>query len=217
MFTVRVWDLPLRLFHWLLVSCLVGMLVTARLDWMEWHMRCGYLIFDLILFRLCWGFVGGYWGRFAHFVPSPASLLTYLRGASAASTPVGHNPLGALSVLAMLTVLGLQLASGMAADDEIAAAGPLVRHLDSAWVSAATYYHTKVGKFLLLGLIVLHIAAIVKYQLQGSNLVLPMVLGDKQLPFVAISSNDGWPQRVLALFVLAACTVGVYLFVQALN
>lgn len=217
MYTVRVWDLPLRLFHWILVFCLVGMVVTATLGWMEWHLRCGYLILDVLLFRFVWGFAGGHWGRFVNFLPRPSILRAYLRGSASPHASVGHNPLGALSVLAMLMALSLQVASGFASDDEIAASGPLVHHLESTWVAAATFFHTKIGKFLVLGLALLHVAAMVVYRLQGNNLVPAMVLGDKHLPFPAISSEDGPALRVRALWVFMACTACVYALVQALN
>ena len=217
MHTVRVWDLPLRLFHWALFGGVVGMVTTAKLGWMEWHFRCGYGILTLLLFRVVWGFFGGYWGLFSSFVPSPTQLLAYLRGEAPASAEVGHNPLGALSVLALLTAVGLQVFSGLGADDEIATAGPLARHLTSEWVQTATHYHTKIGKFLLVGLIVLHVGAIMRYRRKGNNLVRPMVLGDKQLAFPATASRDGTVQRLTALALFVICAYGVFSFVRALG
>lgn len=210
MHTIRVWDLPLRLFHWCLLGCVVGMVVTANMGKMEWHFLCGYSVISLLLFRVVWGFVGGYWGRFSSFVPGPRLLFAYLRGEAPATSEVGHNPLGALSVLAMLAVIGLQALSGLAADDEISASGPLARHLASEWVNVASFYHTKVGKLLLLGLIALHVGAIARYRMKGTNLVRPMVLGDKQLEFPAAASRDGWVQRLFALVLFGGCVAVVF-------
>lgn len=217
MHTVRVWDLPLRLFHWMLLFCIVGMVVTANLGLMDWHFRIGYTILALLLFRVVWGVIGGYWGRFANFIPSPRQLLAYLRGESPATAEVGHNPLGALSVLAMLGVIGLQVLSGLGADDEIASSGPLAQHLPSAWVGIATFYHTKVGKLVLIGLIILHVGAIVRYRLKGTNLVKPMLVGDKELDFPAEAAQDGVAQRLLALVVLGLCSYCVYTLVRLLG
>ncbi len=125
--SVRIWDLPTRLFHWVLALAVVLLVISAKVggDAMHLHMRLGYLVFALLLFRLVWGVLGGHWSRFARFVPTPARLRAYLRGSPEASLHAGHNPLGALSVLAMLAVLSLQVASGLFADDEIAYSGPL--------------------------------------------------------------------------------------------
>jgi cytochrome b len=193
------------------------MVVTAKMGWMEWHFRCGYLILSLLLFRIVWGLIGGYWARFSSFVPSPRGLLAYLRGESPAAVEVGHNPLGALSVLAMLVALSLQILSGLGADDEISASGPLARHIASEWVSFASFYHTKVGKLLLVALIVLHVAAIVRYRVKGHNLVKPMVWGDKELDFPAEASRDDWVQRFTAFALFSACAYAVFFFVRALG
>ncbi|TDM08566.1 MAG: hypothetical protein C4K60_03845 [Ideonella sp. MAG2] len=133
----RVWDLPTRLFHWLLVLAVIGLVITGNVggNAMVWHARLGVGVGCLLVFRLVWGVVGGRWSRFASFVRSPAALLRYVRGVSEAHeyVHVGHNPLGALSVLALLTVLLVQVSSGLVADDEIAFTGPLI-----SWVSGAT-------------------------------------------------------------------------------
>jgi len=186
------------------------MVATAQLGLMEWHFRCGYTILSLLLFRLLWGFAGGYWARFSSFFPGPKRLLAYLRGEAPASADVGHNPLGALSVLAMLAALFAQVFSGLGTDDEISAAGPLVRHLAAEWVNLASFYHTRLGKLLLLALIVLHVSAIVRYRFKGNNLVRPMLVGDKMLAFSATASRDGWRERLLALMLFAACAFAVF-------
>ena len=121
---IRVWDLPIRLFHWLLVLGIVLSFVTVKIggNAMELHARVGYCVLTLIIFRICWGFIGSHHARFIHFVPSPKGLLNYLSGKAKAR--LGHNPLGALSVLGMLSILLLQALSGFMSDDEIANTGP---------------------------------------------------------------------------------------------
>ena len=100
--TTRVWDLPTRIFHWLLVLCFIGAFVTVKIggNAMLWHQRCGYAIGALLLFRLLWGVAGGYWSRFGQLALSPARVLAYVRGTPDARDDVGHSPTGAWAVLA---------------------------------------------------------------------------------------------------------------------
>ncbi|MEW6695657.1 MAG: cytochrome b/b6 domain-containing protein [Pseudomonadota bacterium] len=211
---VRVWDLPTRLFHWLLVLAVVGLVVTGNLggNWMTWHQRLGYGVLALLLFRLLWGVVGGRWSRFAAFVRGPRAVWRYLRGQGTPADEVGHTPLGALSVLAMLVMLAVQVGTGLISDDEIAFVGPLAHLVASETAYAATAYHKGWGKALVLTLIGLHIAAIALYRWRGKALVPAMVHGDKLLPPGTPASADGWPQRLLALGVAAlsaAATVAI--------
>lgn len=220
MTAITVWDLPTRLFHWLLAAAVVGLIVTGNIggNAMTWHMRLGYGVFGLLVFRLFWGVLGGHWSRFSVFVPSPARLWAYLRGA-APSVGLGHNPLGALSVLAMLAMLAAQVASGLVSDDEIAFAGPLTTLVSGDTVSAATQYHKGWGKALLLGLVGLHIAAIVYHQrVRHQPLVQAMLTGEQptDLPSAVPASQDGLPQRLRAL-ALAALAVALVTWVVSLG
>ena len=128
---VRIWDLPTRMFHWLLALSVVASIASAKIGGaaMGWHFRLGYLALGLILFRLAWGLVGGHWSRFSSFVSSPVTVWRYLRAdaGSRERLDIGHNPLGAWSVLAMLCWLALQATTGLMSDDEIAFTGPLSR------------------------------------------------------------------------------------------
>ena len=179
-------------------------------SWMEWHLRLGYSVFTLLLFRLVWGFVGGHWSRFASFFYSPATIWRYLRGQSAPEHNIGHNPLGFLSVLGLLGFTALQVATGLFSDDEIATSGPFSKFASSEWVGHATDYHTKVGKFILLGLVLLHIVAIIVYRIKkGQNLVAPMLHGDKQTEEGLPSARDGIGTRLMALLLLLGCAAGV--------
>lgn len=207
---VRVWDLPTRLFHWALALAVTGSLVSAKIggEAMVWHLRFGYGVLTLVSFRLLWGLVGGRWSRFTSFIYTPATLVRYLRGKAAAHelADVGHTPTGALSVFALLGLLGLQLASGLVADDEVATQGPLYRYASADTVSLATSWHKTWGQWLVLGGVALHVAAVVYYLVHKRvNLVRPMVRGDKLLPPGTPASADGAAQRALALVLLALC------------
>jgi len=202
--TVRVWDLPTRLFHWSLVATTIALVATAKLggNAMEWHLRLGYVMLALLVFRLVWGLVGGRWSRFASFLYSPTRLWRYLRGGG--EDDVGHSPLGALSVFALLAVLLLQVGSGLVSDDEIAFAGPLTRFVPGSVVGQATWYHKDVGQYLLYALVGLHLLAILFYVLvRKRTLVRPMLGGDKQLPRPASPSRDDMASRAGAAVVLA--------------
>jgi cytochrome b len=212
--TVRVWDLPTRTFHWLLALCVIGSIVSAKIggNAMAWHFRCGYVVLTLLAFRLLWGFVGGHWSRFARFVYAPSATLRYLRGSSREDEfhEVGHSPLGAVSVFAFLALLLVQVATGLVADDEISNAGPLVKFVSGAVSGLATGWHKAWGQWLIITLIVLHLAAIAYYwRRQRRNLVAPMLHGDKALAVAAPESADHGRTRLLALVLLAICAGGV--------
>lgn len=204
--TVRIWDLPTRIFHWALASCVVALVVTAKVggNAMEWHFRAGYCVLALLVFRIVWGVIGGRWSRFTAFLYSPARVVRYLRGAGHPDDSVGHSPLGALSVFLLMGVLVAQVASGLLSDDEIAFSGPLTRFVSNATVGLATSYHKEIGQFLVLGLVGLHILAIIFYVfVRKQTLVMPMVVGDKVLPASTKPSRDDAVSRVAALVVLA--------------
>jgi cytochrome b len=210
---VRVWDLPTRLFHWLLALTLVGSVISAKIggNAMVWHLRFGCLVLGLLAFRLLWGWAGGRWSRFASFVYSPGAVLRYLRGQSRPDEhhDVGHSPLGSLSVFALLGVLALQVATGLVADDEIAHVGPLNRFVSGALAGRATHWHKDYGQWLVLALVALHVAAIVYYLVRKkNNLVRPMFVGDKPLPPGTPHSADNAGTRLLALVLAALCAAG---------
>lgn len=209
---VRVWDLPTRIFHWSLPICLTGLAVTAAMGGsaMNWHFRFGYTMASLLLFRLVWGLVGGRWSRFSAFTYAPATVLNYLRGEGRPQDTVGHSPLGAASVFAMLAFLVAQVATGMVSDDEISFAGPLTRFVSNSTVSLASSYHSAIGKWILLALVLLHLAAIAFYHRRKQSLIAAMVLGDKSLERSLPGSRDDAVSRLAALVIFVACAAGVY-------
>ena len=207
---VRVWDLPTRCFHWLLAACVIGSVVSAKIggNAMVWHFRLGYVVFALLAFRIVWGLVGGRWSRFASFVYAPSTVLRYLRGRALPheQLDVGHNPLGAFSVFALLALLAAQVGTGLFADDDIANTGPLIKFVSGATSGQLTKWHKNFGQWLIIALVVLHVAAIVFYAVRKrQNLVGPMLSGDKQLPANVPASADHTGSRVLALALLAGC------------
>lgn len=220
MHTIRVWDLPTRIFHWALTLCVTGLLITGNIggNWMNWHLRLGYAVLTLLLFRLVWGFIGGHWSRFSSFLFAPSTVWRYLQGHVHPEHRVGHNPLGALSVFALLVILLAQVGSGLFSDDEIAFFGPLVTFVSGETVRLATDYHKNIGKFLVLGLVVLHVTAIAFYKLvKKESLVQPMVCGDKHLPIAIPSAQDTWITRVIAFIVLGASAAAVSVLVAQGN
>ncbi|MES2787816.1 MAG: cytochrome b/b6 domain-containing protein [Pseudomonadota bacterium] len=205
---VRVWDLPTRIFHWALVACLIGLVISGYRGGaaMDWHARIGYAVLSLLLFRVVWGFIGGRWSRFQSFIYSPSSVRNYLRGQAHPDHLVGHNPLGAGAVFAMIVVLLAQVATGLVGDDEISFTGPLNKFVQSSTGLAATWYHKRVGQWLILGLVALHIAAVL-YHLwkKRDNLVKPMLNGDKTLDRLVVPSRDDAGSRLVALVLLGVC------------
>jgi len=211
---MRVWDLPTRLFHWSLALCVVGSFTSVKIggNAMVWHLGFGYAVFALLAFRLVWGFAGGRWSRFANFLYSPATLLRYLRGEARTDEhlEVGHTPLGSASVFAMLLFLSAQVASGLFADDEIATTGPLNKLVSRATGLLLTGYHKSIGQWVLLGLILLHVAAILVYRLRlRTDLIGPMISGDKALPAGVPASDDDTSTRALAVVLLTVCAAVV--------
>lgn len=214
---IRVWDLPTRLFHWSLAFCVIALIVTGSIGggWMDWHFRLGYATLTLLLFRLVWGFVGGYWSRFVRFIPWPGAIARYLKGQATPLDTLGHNPLGSLSVWVMLLALLAQVASGLFADDAISYTGPLAGYASENTVSLATWYHADIGKPLLIALAVLHLLAIVFYRLaRGQRLVAAMVHGDRHTDVEAPASADGLRQRLGALVLLGICAAFVWWLVS---
>ena len=180
-YQIRVWDLPTRLFHWLIVIFVVISFTTGMVggNWMSYHLKSGYIILTLLIFRLNWGFWGGRYSRFVSFVRGPIAVMRYAKTLLRKDTPklLGHNPMGGWSVMAMLAALLVQVGTGLFANDDIATQGPLY-----GWVSKATSdWLTGIHLFnkgVILFLIVLHLSAVLFYLLiKHDNLIIPMVTG----------------------------------------
>ena len=216
---IRVWDLPIRLFHWLLVFCIAGSLITVNLggNAIEWHAYFGYSILTLLVFRFVWGFIGSKHARFRSFMPTRIAILEYLQGRSARI--LGHNPIGALSVFALLFVLSVQVITGLFVDDEIAFQGPLAKYVPNSIVSFLSEIHEG-NQVVIYTLIAIHISAIWFYKkFKGENLIKPMLTGDKEIDEseeasyspsdLGQPSKDGILQRTTALILFSAIAIAV--------
>ena len=212
LYRVRIWDLPTRVFHWASALCVLGLAVTGTVGGsaMVFHFRFGYALLTLLLFRMVWGLIGGHWSRFRSFVFGPRAVFAYLRGHAPESHSVGHSPLGALSVWAMLSFLILQVATGLISDDEISTAGPLTHLVSHAAVSLGSQYHTQLGKWILLALVLLHVAAIIYHARRRQGLLAAMLHGDKQLPAPAEAARDDARSRMTAFLLLCLCAAAVF-------
>lgn len=217
MFTVRIWDLPTRLFHWTLAASVIGLVVTGNLggNAMVWHFRLGYVVLSLLLFRGLWGFMGGHWSRWSQLPLQPSKVWVYWRGRSPALHVAGHNPLGSWSVLLMLFFLTLQVATGLFSDDEIANSGPLSSLVSGAVVSLATQWHKQWGKLILILLVLTHVLALVWYRWRKQQSLVPaMWHGDKNLPSWVTPSRDTLASRLMALVLYGLAILVVALIVS---
>jgi cytochrome b len=177
-----VWDWPVRVFHWALVALLAACWATAEagIDYMHWHMRCGYAVLTVVLFRLLWGVIGSDSARFAGFIRGPRAVWRYARAWFSARPLhyLGHNPLGGWMVLALLGVVATQAGTGLFANDDIYNEGPLASLVSGDTSALLTAIH-KINFNLLLAAVGLHVAAVLLYLWRGDNLLRPMLNGRK--------------------------------------
>ena len=184
------WDLPVRAFHWLLVVLVTFSFVTGKMGgpWLDWHMKSGYAILALLLFRIAWGFAGSPSARFATFLRGPRTAFEYVRAVGRGEPPhsASHNPLGGWMVVAMLAILLLQAITGLFNNDESAHEGPLVAMVSNRVVDQMHDLH-KLNEWVLVGAVVLHLVAIATYHfVLKRNLTRAMVFGSLRLPVLAI-------------------------------
>lgn len=198
---MKVWDLPTRLFHWLIVLLIGFSWWSAETGHLDWHYRSGLTALILLLFRLLWGFIGSSTARFSNFLRSPASVLAYLRRPKDSVHAPGHNPFGGYSVIGMLLVLTVQVGTGVfAVDVDGIESGPLsyMVSFDQGRVAAAAHHLSFTALQILIAL---HLLAIIYYRIRGRRLIMPMVTGrDAQLQEGAGEITGGGAVRaVLAL------------------
>jgi len=201
---VKVWDVPTRIFHWLLVMLVAAAFASGFVggNWIEWHGRFGLAIVGLLVFRIVWGFVGSTYARFAQFIPGPARVLAYLRGQWHG---LGHNPLGAFSVLGLLGLTLFQVSSGLFADDDISFTGPLKALVSQDTSNWLTGLH-RLGVWLLGALICLHVASIVFYALAKKHFLLPpMLTGVAETDDLRAAPlrGGGWLAFIVAVLIAA--------------
>jgi cytochrome b len=198
---VRVWDVPVRLVHWLIVTLIAVSWWTAENNELEYHRFSGYALLGLLAFRIYWGFAGTHTARFANFVRGPGAIVHYLRGAE---RTVGHNPLGALSVIVLLLLLAAQIGLGLfAVDVDGIESGPLSHLVSFDTGRECAELHEELFN-VLIGFVVLHVAAVLFYLfVKRENLIGAMIHGRRELP-----GNAAVPQE---RFPVVRCIVGVIL------
>jgi len=174
-----IWDVPTRLFHWLLVIAVATALLSAELGKMSIHMIAGHVVLALVLFRLIWGVIGGHHARFASFIKGPGQVIAYAKRLISGEAPfhVGHNPMGGWSVLAILTLLAIQTGTGLFANDDILTEGPLFSLVSKSTSNFLTLIHSicSVGIYTLIAL---HLAAVAFYTIKGHPIILAMLTGE---------------------------------------
>jgi cytochrome b len=210
----RVWDLPVRVTHWLLVLAVAGCWAThyAGIEWFAWHRRFGYVVLVLVMFRVAWGVLGTRHALFTRFVRGPAAILAYLRRGGASA---GHNPLGALSVLALLALLLVQACTGLFANDEIMNMGPFYGWISPGQSNRITSLHHANSDWLL-AMIGLHVAAIGYYALvRRQSLVRAMVTGRKPAAEVPVGEAIGASRTARAIAIVAVLAALLALAVRA--
>lgn len=216
---VKVWDVPVRLFHWVLVLLFAFMFFSGKSgsEWIEWHMRAGYAILALLLFRLMWGFAGSTYARFSSFLAGPSACLACLRHLMLRkpSPYAGHNPLGGWMVLVMLLALLFQAGIGLFANDDLLAEGPLASLVSKAVSDQLTSLHSWNFNLLLL-LAGLHVLAVLYHAgFMKENLIGAMFTGVKRLPADAsVSVAARFASPWLALVLLAVAALAVYLVIK---
>ena len=204
---VLVWDLPTRLFHWVLVGLVAFTVGSGKLggNAMTYHLWGGFAILVLVLFRVLWGLAGGRHARFRDFVRGPRAVTAYASSLLKrdAQRYLGHNPLGGWSILALLLVLLIQAATGLFANDDILTEGPLAVQVSKAASDALTRVH-RFNQQVLLALVAIHVAAVFFYlAIKRENLIMPMITGRKSW-HARIAPVGGHPLLALALLLVVA-------------
>ena len=191
---VKVWDLPTRLFHWLLVASVIFMFVSAKMggSWLQWHLRCGLFLLALILFRIVWGFIGSDTARFTQFVKSPKHIIRYIKGEISENEQPGHNPLGALMVVALILSVLFQVLTGLFSPDENSYMyDGFLYKLAGDNASKIRGIHLMFANILMI-LAIIHFVVVLFYRVvKRHNLITPMITGNKYL-------NDPVPQLKFA-------------------
>ena len=217
MIQVRIWDWPTRIFHWLLATLVLALVITGNVggNAMVWHFRCAYAVFSLLIFRFIWGFCGGHWSRWRQLACTPELIRQYFKTSAPPAVYLGHNPIGSLSVIALLVLLLLQVSTGLFSDDEISNAGPLVSLVAESTVSLATSWHKGLGKTLIILLVAVHLLAILWYFVKKKqNLTIAMLKGDKSSEAPAHSSQDGPANWLLAVLCILLSAGLVYALIN---
>jgi cytochrome b len=208
---IRVWDGPTRLFHWIVVVLVAAAYVTSRLNWMNWHLRTGYALLTLVLFRILWGFFGSETSRFAHFVASPRRAALHMAHMlrREEDRQLGHNPAGGWMVLLMLLLMLGETLTGIYIANDVADEGPLTEHVPAAIANAITNLHAMFW-WALIAAVALHLLALIVYAVaKGQNLLVPMLTGYKALPSDLRQPLMARSTRAAVLLIASALAAGL--------
>jgi len=215
---LRVWDVPVRLFHWALVVLLAISFTTAQIggNALQYHEWSGFTVLALVLFRVLWGLLGSTHARFADFVRGPRSALEYGRSLLHGPTLVyaGHNPLGGWMVVLLLASLLVQAGTGLFANDDVMIEGPLAKHVSKDTSDLLTRVH-HINFNVLLSLLAIHVAAALFYLwVKRENLIRPMITGYKLVPDQAAARDRRGGPLWLAAVLLGLCAAAVWAIVR---
>lgn len=213
---LKVWDLPVRLFHWCLVVLIIAAWLTAEYSEMEWHARIGQAILTLIVFRIFWGIFGSQTAQFWNFVKGPFAVIAYAKSlVTGKDAPtMGHNPLGACMIVGFLVLIGAQSVFGLFANDDIFFEGPLFHLVDKETSDSLTGLHHLVFNLILI-CAAIHIAAALFYLIfKRDNLIGPMITGTRWWP-APLPQLRRTP-NVVALVLLAGAAALVWAAVNKL-
>lgn len=173
-----IWDLPLRVFHWCFMGCVIGAIVTGKMENYMLHERFGLAIMGLVSFRIMWGFIGSHTARFANFLTGPKAFLASAKALrqKQVSDKAGHSPTGGYATLALLAIPLVMALTGSFSSNDILYDGPFY-HLMPDWSRQAGMMH-EIGEKLIFLIILLHVGALAYYYFKvKKNLIPPMVTG----------------------------------------
>ena len=206
-----IWDLPLRLFHWLFAIAILASWYTSEQEGelIDLHMQLGYFILGLVIFRILWGFLGSKHSRFAEFFPTPSRITQHLK-AEQSPQYAGHNPLGSLMVFLMITLILLQAVSGLFINDDIFSSGPYYGQFGEEFGKVMSFIHHNAFDIMMFA-IGLHILAMVYYRVQKkTDLVTPMITGKKSIE--SINPSDEIPNSKVWLAIIVGLLVALFIY-----
>ncbi len=208
---VLIWDLPTRVFHWTLVICVIGAIISIKIGkayLLEWHPRFGIMTLSLIIFRIIWGFIGPFYARFSQFLVSPKKIFRYIKN-KGNLLYAGHNPLGGLSILLILLILGAQGISGLFISDDIFIQGFFYSFVKESTASFFLSFH-RINKWFIFNMILIHLLAVFFYSfVKNRKIITPMITGyflENQVLSDTIPTRDDWKVRCCALIIFLVLT-----------
>jgi len=209
-----VWDLPLRLFHWLFAFSILASWYTSEQEgeMVELHMQLGYFILGLVIFRILWGFWGTKYSRFSQFWPTPSKIVRYIQALKTGKQPhyAGHNPLGSLMVFLMLILILLQAVSGLFINDDIFSSGPYYGTLGKELENVMKFIHHNFFDIMLIAIFT-HVFVIAYYRIKKKlDLVTPMITGKKSVNTIDKNEAIEHSKVIIALIIAIAVAAFVY-------